>query len=205
MDTREALLAAARRVFANRGFEGTSIREIAETAKVNKAMIYYYFKDKVDLYRSVLSDSFTALDTLWNDKVFEGSAPARDKIRKYVEGFIRFQQRNEDLRRIFSMDFTVFGENVKWTADRFFANSYARLTTILQDGMKSGELKKIEPSLAIVTLIGIIAHSFMFRPLAEYVSGSKLELSPDRFGAFVTGLFFDGLSPRQSVKGVGSS
>jgi len=203
MDTREALLAAARRVFANRGFEGTSIREIAEAAKVNKAMIYYHFKDKVDLYRAVLSSSFTELQKIWEDDIFESSASAREKLQTYIEGFIRFEQGNEELRRIFSTDFTGFGENVKWTADNYFAENYSRLAAIIEDGARSGEIKKVKTQLAIITLIGMIAHSFMFQPIAEYVSGSKLELSPARFGAFVTELFFDGLAPRSGRNGKG--
>ena len=203
MGTRAALLAAARKVFANRGFEGTSIREIAEAAKVNKAMIYYHFKDKVDLYRAVLSSSFSELQTIWDDDIFSSSASAREKLQTYIEGFIRFEQGNEELRRIFSTDFTGFGKNVKWTADNYFAESYARLAAIIKEGMRSGEIKKVKPQLAIITLIGMIGHSFMFKPIAEYVSGSKLELSSSGFGAFVTGLFFDGLAPRNGRNGTG--
>ena len=70
------------------------------------------------------------------------------------------------------------------------------MAAIIEEGVRSGEIKKVKTQLAIITLIGMIAHSFMFQPIAEYVSGSQLELSPARFGAFVTELFFDGLAPR---------
>src|SRR5512147_2435975 len=97
-DTRAAILAAARRVFAVRGLDGTSVREVAEAAKVNNAMIYYHFKDKDDLYRSVLADSFSPMVDIWNDEIFKSAVPVRKKIQKYAESFIRFQQANEDLR-----------------------------------------------------------------------------------------------------------
>ena len=67
--------------------------------------------------------------------------------------------------------------------------------------MKNGELKKVDPTIAIATLIGMVIHSFIMKPLAEYVSGKPMNLSTKRFGAFVTGIFFDGLAdskPRQS-------
>jgi TetR/AcrR family transcriptional regulator len=192
-DTRSAILAAARCVFARRGLDGTSVREVAEAAKVNNAMIYYHFKDKVGLYRSVLADSFTAFDRLWEHEIFRTSASARAKVQLYVEELIRFQHSNEELRRILSMEFASCGKNVTWLADNFFNRSHEKLVAILKEGMKKGELKKVDPSMAIATLAGMIIHSFIMKPLAEYVTGRKLNLDVKQFGAFVTAMFFDGL------------
>lgn len=200
IDTRTQILAAARCVFARRGLDGASVRDVAEAAKVNNAMIYYHFKDKLELYRSVLSDSFTAFDRIWEDEIFKTEASVRAKIRKYVEELIRFQHANEDFRRILSIEFASCGRNFKWVAENLFKNSYERLAAILKEGMKSGELQKTDPSLAIATLVGMIVQSFIVSPMAEYVSGRKLNLEVEQFTAFVTGMFFDGLS-RQSEGG----
>jgi AcrR family transcriptional regulator len=83
MGTRMAILKAARAVFARRGFEGASTREVAEAAGVNNAMIYYHFKDKQDLYRSVLADSFAAFDRVWEHRIFRSDASVRAKIQIY--------------------------------------------------------------------------------------------------------------------------
>jgi TetR/AcrR family transcriptional regulator len=197
MDTRADILAAARKVFAVRGFSGTSVREVAEAARVNKAMIYYYFRDKVDLYRAVLSDSFDAMQDIWEHSVFQGNAPARMKIQKYIEGFIRFQHNNEDLRKILAMEFSKTGaksENLKWIAKNYFAKNHASLVTILEAGMQSGELKKMNPLMAVVALIGMIIHSFIYIPIAPYIQKKKVDISASKLGAFVTEIFFCGLS-----------
>jgi TetR/AcrR family transcriptional regulator len=199
-DTRAAILKAARRVFAQRGLDGASIRDVAETAKVNTAMIYYYFKDKEDLYRSVISDSFSPLAAIWDDKIFKGDAPVKEKIRKYVESYIRFQQVNEDLRRIMAMEFAGSGGNITWICEKHFSDNYGKLVKILKEGMKTGELKKVDPSLAIASLFGIIIHNFIMEPLAEYVHGKHVNLSPRKFGAFVTELFFSGLGRQATVQ-----
>ena len=192
-DSRAAILKAARTVFAHRGFVGASIREVAEVAQVNNAMIYYHFKDKLELYRAVLGDSFTAFDRIWEHKIFSSSATTRAKIKKYIEEFIRFQHGNEELRRIMTMEFAGCTENTKWLADNYFVHSYGKLITIVKEGMKRGELRKIDPAMAIPSLVGMIIHSFVMRPIAEHVSGKKLDLTADRFGTFVTSMFFDGL------------
>jgi AcrR family transcriptional regulator len=191
--TRASIIAAARTLFAMRGLEGTSVREVAEAANVNNAMIYYHFTDKVEMYRAVLADSFTEFDRIWEHEIFSTDAPARSKIQKYVEELIRFQHDNEEIRRILSMEFASCGKNIKWLADNFFDHSYEKLAAILKAGMKKGELKKVDLSIAISTLVGMVIHSFITRPIAEYVTGKKLDLTADHFGAFVTGVFFDGL------------
>jgi len=196
MDTRAVILAAARKVFAQQGINGTTVREVASAAKINNAMIYYHFRDKADLYRAVLSDSFSSLTDIWVDPIFLSPVSVRDKIKKYIEGYIRFQQVNEDLRRIMAMEFASSSGNITWICEKYFADNITRLTALLKEGIRTGELKKCNPSLAVTSLIGIIVHGFIMQPMAELVHGKKADLSPIKFGAFVTELFFKGLSKR---------
>ncbi|HSQ78069.1 MAG TPA: TetR/AcrR family transcriptional regulator [Nitrospirota bacterium] len=198
--TRAAILAAARNVFARCGFEGASTREVAEVARVNNAMIYYHFKDKGELYRAVLADSFNAFDRIWEHEIFGSPATARAKIQRYLEEFIRFQHSNEELRRIISMEFAACSENCKWLADNFFTHGYDKLANILKEGMKNGELKKFDPAQAIPSLVGMVIHSFIMRPITEYITGKKPDLTAQRFGKFVTDMFFDGLSLGKGTK-----
>jgi len=203
LDTRADILAAARMVFAQRGFSGTSVREVAEAAQVNKAMIYYHFRDKVDLYRAVLSNSFDTMEHIWDHDLFKGNAPARQKIQKYIEGFIRFQQKNEDLRKILAMEFSTTGEksaNLKWIAKNYFAKNHTALIKILEEGMKSGELKKMNPVMAVVSLIGMIIHLFIYVPIAPFIQKKKVDMSALKLGAFVTELFFSGLSVQKTAR-----
>jgi AcrR family transcriptional regulator len=117
--TRSSIIAAARTLFAERGLEGTSVREVAEAANVNNAMIYYHFTDKVEMYRAVLADSFAEFDHIWEHAIFKSQASAREKIQQYVEELIGFQHNNEEIRRILSMEFACCGKNLKWLADNF--------------------------------------------------------------------------------------
>lgn len=192
-DSRAAILKAARAVFAHRGFEGASIREVAEVARLNNAMIYYHFRDKLELYRAVLGDSFDTFDRIWEHKIFNSPETTRAKIGKYIEEFVRFQQGNEELRRIMTMEFAGCTENTKWLADNYMVRSYGKLVALLKEGIKRGELRKVDPAMAIPSLIGMIIHSFIMRPIAEHVTGKKLDLTAGRFGRFVTSMFFEGL------------
>jgi hypothetical protein len=144
----------------------------------------------------VLSDSFDAMQNIWKHEIFQGKASARRKIEKYIEGFISFQHANEDLRRILAMEFSTTGtksKNLKWIAQHYFAKNHAALVTILKAGMKSGELKKMNPLMAVVALIGMIIHSFIYIPISPYIQKKNVDMSSRKLGAFVTEIFFSGL------------
>lgn len=192
-NTRAAILAAARIVFARRGYEGASTREVAEIARVNNAMIYYHFHDKQQMYRAVLASAFSEYDRIWDHPVFSSNASSRKKIQTYIEGFIRFQRSNDEIRRIMTVEFASCRDNYQWIADEHFSHSYERLAELLRASMRSGELRRADPSLAIPCLVGMISHSFAMRPIACHIIGKQLDLGVKRFGKFVTDLFFDGL------------
>src|SRR5712692_4534787 len=60
-DTKSHILKKAEQLFAQRGYDGVSMREIAEACAITKANIYYYFKDKEALYLQVLESDMTAM------------------------------------------------------------------------------------------------------------------------------------------------
>jgi len=117
-----------------------------------------------------------------------------------MEEFIRFEHANEDLRRILSMEFANCGRNCKWLANTFFVHGYERLSRILAQGMRSGELRRIDPAIALSCLFGMIVQSFIMQPIAEIIIGKELDLSVRRFGKFATNLFFDGLGSRSELR-----
>ena len=81
----KALLARATREFADRGFDGARVDEIAEAAGINKRMIYAYFGDKDGLYRAVLDACLGEALELGR----EGAVPPGATLRARVEGIIR--------------------------------------------------------------------------------------------------------------------
>ena len=96
--TREALVLAAYRELAERGFEGLRTREIAGSAAVNIATLHYYFPGKADLVRSVIGH---AMSRFRSTLVGEG-APA-DRLRAHFAGLRRLSREEPEL-------FAVMGE-----------------------------------------------------------------------------------------------
>src|SRR5436305_9567708 len=81
--TRAAILAAALREFAQEGVAGARTEAIAEAARVNKALLYYYFKDKEALYGAVLDEVFGGLHQAVHE-VLGKPLPPREKLLAYA-------------------------------------------------------------------------------------------------------------------------
>jgi AcrR family transcriptional regulator len=88
--TRERIVKAAERLFAERGYDGTSIRAIVAKARVNQAAINYHFAGKDGLYREVLSAAFRALTEQQLEHADEMKAMSREAA---LADFIRRQLR----------------------------------------------------------------------------------------------------------------
>jgi AcrR family transcriptional regulator len=105
-DKKEHILITAERLFAEGGFDGTSVRKIAQEAGVNIAMINYYFTSKEGLLKSIIeyrvrTFSFN-LNTVWDRE-----AAPWDKVNGYVDQVIDQMVDNPCFTRIVNMELTV--------------------------------------------------------------------------------------------------
>jgi AcrR family transcriptional regulator len=102
-DTRARIQRVALELFAEQGYERTSLREIAERLSVTKAALYYHFKSKEDIVRSFTEDHFARLDALiaWAKDQPAGHATRREILDRYVAVLVdgsdvfRFLEQNQ--------------------------------------------------------------------------------------------------------------
>src|ERR1700681_1031662 len=87
--SRAAILRAAAEEFAEHGIAGARTEAIARQARVNKALLYYYFKDKETLYGAVLDDTFSGLKTTVF-RALDSNLPPREKIMAYAGAYFDF-------------------------------------------------------------------------------------------------------------------
>jgi AcrR family transcriptional regulator len=112
--TRERILKAAERLFAERGYDGTSIRTIVAKAKVNQAAINYHFEGKDGLYREVLHAAFRALT---EDQLAHGEEIKTMSREAALSEFVRRQLRPLTSRDELSRSLRIFNwETVRPTA-----------------------------------------------------------------------------------------
>jgi AcrR family transcriptional regulator len=87
--TREKLLEVAGPIFAHRGYQATTIREICAEAKANIAAINYHFGDKLGLYTEVLQQSVRAAQVLTVHNALDPNTPPEDILRALIRARLR--------------------------------------------------------------------------------------------------------------------
>src|ERR1700732_4091576 len=86
-ESRAAILSAAAKEFSEHGIAGARTDAIARAAHVNKALLYYYFKDKEALYEAVLDQVFSGLRARVMP-VLESKLPPRQKMLEYLGAYL---------------------------------------------------------------------------------------------------------------------
>ena len=108
----DVILAAAEEVFAERGFAGASMSEIARRAQLPKANLHYYFGTKEELYRAVLDDILTA----WRQDMdgFRADADPKLAVSAYIRSKLQFSKRRASGSKVFANEIihgaSVIGE-----------------------------------------------------------------------------------------------
>ncbi len=87
-DTRQRVLEAAGPIFAAKGFEPTSIREICERAGANVSAVNYHFRSKDQLYVEAVRHAYQAVAQRVPLPVFPADMPARQRLRLFVRNFL---------------------------------------------------------------------------------------------------------------------
>ncbi|MFJ7588784.1 TetR/AcrR family transcriptional regulator [Streptomyces sp. NPDC097617] len=114
-DTRQRIQDVALELFAEQGYEKTSLREIAERLEVTKAALYYHFKTKEDIIISIFEDLTRPIDELitWAQDQPRTLETKREVLRRYSEAMAggavlyRFMQENQATTRELSIGETV--------------------------------------------------------------------------------------------------
>ena len=163
-DAKEKLLAAATRLFAEKGFAGVSIRQLAEAAGVNSAMISYYYGGKEGLYEAVLTTQYERLLTKF-EAIAAFEAPVKEKIRQYAE-VIRLNHTAEQplMARLIQGELTSPTACMEKVV-RNYTSRIARIVSgIVQQGVEDGEFRQdIPPIFATLALAGMLNFYFILR------------------------------------------
>ena len=180
--SRAAILRAAAKEFAEHGIAGARTDAIAREARVNKALLYYYFKDKETLYGAVLDHAFSGLKaTVF--RVLDSDLPPRQKIMTYVGTYFDFIASNQVYPKLMQREMMRAREghspHIEKLVKNYFQPIYARVGELLQKGIADGEFRKIDPAHFIPSMVAMIIFYFSSAPLMQKIVRFN-PLAPER-------------------------
>ena len=155
VSTRDAVFDSAATRFAKGGFDGVSVDDIARDARVNKAMIYYHFADKLALYRAVLADGLSRMGATVNAIATSADAPAA-KLDRFIEAFVRMTETRPWMPALMLREIAEGAPRLDAATMAHMRVVIMSFAAILKQGQESGAFRRIHPILAYESVIGPI-------------------------------------------------
>jgi TetR/AcrR family transcriptional regulator len=173
-ESRASILKAAVREFAQEGVAGARTDAIARSAGVNKALLYYYFKDKEAMYGAVLDEVFGGVRAAIHNALSQ-ELPPRKKLASYVCAHFDYIASNPLYPRIVQAEFLRAGRDpsrLQRITKEYFRPVFLEISKLLEAGAKSGDFRQVDPLHFIPSMISVIVFYFNTAPIMKLMTGS---------------------------------
>jgi TetR/AcrR family transcriptional regulator len=181
-ESRASILQAAAHEFAAHGVAGARTDAIAREARVNKALLYYYFKDKETLYGAVMDDAFSGLKNAVF-QVLDSELPPREKIMAYAGAYFDFIASNQLYPRLMQREMMRAREghspHIEKVIKTYIRPIFARVSEVLREGIAKGEFRAVNPVHFVPSIVAMIVFYFSSAPMMQKIVGFN-PLTPER-------------------------
>jgi TetR/AcrR family transcriptional regulator len=196
-DRRQQILDAALALFARRGFQGTTTRQIADAARVNEAIIFRHFPSKEDLYWAVLQrecENDGGIGTV-RQELQASSSHVREVFTRMARQILERRSRDATLSRLLLFS----GLESHRLSRRFFrtymAEYFQELASHIRTGIEAGRFRAVDPMLAARGFVGMIVYHAWVQEL--FASGDGQSFDNTEVARSLTDIWLSGILPAE--------
>lgn len=160
----DRILAVAALEFAERGFAGARVDRIARRANVNKAMLYYHFKSKERLYRTLLRRMFTLAAARLQTIAASDASPAQ-KVDRTIAGIAGFIEEHAFFPAIMLREVAEGGAHLDRETLKALASVPLVVGAMVQEGVTARAFRPVDP---------VFAYFSMLAPIVFYLAGAPI-------------------------------
>ena len=191
------ILDAAQHVFAEHGFRGATVDQIAARAKMSKPNVHYYFKRKTDLYLAVL---MRTLD-VWLEpfKELDPDGDPERELTHYIASKLRFSRENPTASRVFATEILQGAPILKEYLGQDLRRLVERKAKVIRHWIDTGRLAEVDPYHLVFLIWAATQHYADFAPQVTAVMGRKQLTKADfaHIEASLCRIILRGLLPRR--------
>lgn len=153
--TADTILERAAEVFAEKGYDGARVDELAQAAGVNKATLYYQIGDKEALYHAVLERVFerTADEV---EAAVRSSSDCQEQVRRFITVFAEATGNSRYMSPILLREVASGGRNLPDGAVRAMGRVLGALTSTLETGIAEGKFRQVNSFMVFMMIVGSI-------------------------------------------------
>ena len=162
IDSKQALLLSAKKVFAEKGFEGATVKDLADDAGVNVSLVSYHFGGKDGLYRAcVMQFAEARVDAIERIlKPVTSTSELKIRLRLFAEEFVDVHMREPDLCKIIHRDVERMNDiGAEVMRDGFF-KLFLKFVDFLKSAEKAKVIRKMkDPEISASLTFGALIHT----------------------------------------------
>lgn len=200
-DRREQIVRAAIELFAQRGFNGTTTREIAQAVGVNEALIFRYFQTKQDLYAAIIEykmkECRSSLQEMLRDAW--GRRDDRAFFTRLAEEMLRMYREDPSFMRLMLFSALEGHELSRMVYETHAREMFEELTAYIARRARERAFRSVDPRVAARAFLGMISHHALVRELFDPAQ-QVLQLDDRAAARAFAEIFLDGVRrrPRRS-------
>ncbi|AOY94945.1 TetR family transcriptional regulator [Cupriavidus sp. USMAA2-4] len=170
--TRAQILGIALEQFSTRGFDAVSLREIAEMAGVNHAMIRYYFGDKESLWRESVTYLFERFAQELEPPRPGPQGYALEAVQEYIRNYVRYCARHPEHARLMMQEANRDSERLQWMAQAFIRPRHDLTVPLIEVvSRQTGGLARIDPVMLLYMVTAIAQVPYLLTAEMKYAHG----------------------------------
>jgi len=158
-ETRAAIIAAAERIFAKSGLAGARTEAIADAAGVNKALLYYYFKGKDNLFEAVVEEHLGEFNRQALQLLAEPGS-ARGILLRYVNLHFDFISAHHCSAPLFQQMMMANGKFLERLIEKYLSPRSAALHQLIHRGVRTREFRRVDPFNTTMSIVSLIVFYF---------------------------------------------
>jgi TetR/AcrR family transcriptional regulator len=171
---RERILEAALNLFATRGFDGTTNKDIAADCGIGMSVILYHFDSKEQLWRAAMGRLFAKVGI----RPELEAATLKDldivsQLRVRLRSFAHLSAVHPQLGGVIMLEGIGGGPRLEWLAAVLLKPNYASWTDLVERGVEAGVLKQFDPLQIVMALHAASATYFNLAPLVSHLTGKS--------------------------------
>jgi len=163
----------ATRLFAQKGYHNTSMREIARDLEMNQASLYHYFDSKEDLLYTLITDAMDeALDTL--EQICQSDLSPNGKLNEVLSFYTSYYAGDQDRLRLLVNEQDNLGEEYRQVVIEKERRYVGLIQSILKALADEGKMKPIPPSVATFAFFGMVHYTIKWYDRSGPVKSGEL-------------------------------
>lgn len=194
LGTREKILSQAIISFAEKGYSGLSMRQLAQAVDMSVAAIYHHFPDKNTLYLEAIHFTFSSKEPIFAS-VWQSDDSAEQKLQRFVRALLDVLIHDHDFHNLMQREIMEANpERMQLLAHNVFQDQFCLLMQL------AAELAPTQDAyLVAVSIISVVEGTIKCQPLHKHFSGWQPEhQQPDIIAAHITALLLNGLKAQRT-------